>query len=447
MITRPHPGRRWALILTAVVLVVGGLGALAIRATRSTVSAMSEAGPAVPMARVTKGALDLAIHMTGELRASGQQAITAPPVGGSLRVLTLVDSGSVVKKGDVIISFDPADQRYAIEQAQSELQEAEQNILKRRADIGAQNASDQVALLTARFNVRRAELDAAVDKDLIPANDYQIRQVSLQEARRALEQTEQDVKARTTVNSAGLSVLEETRVKAQMAADRARQNMEMLEIKSPIDGVVSVRDNMDSTTVFFSGMTLPPYRVGDLVNPGRPVIDIFDVSGMEIRSTVNELDRVNLSVGQKVTVTSDSIAGLELTATVRAISGLGQQQRNLGPLRRFDVTVALDTADPRLQPGTSVALTVAGPRIDNVLVVPRQAVFEREGKTMVYVKTATGFEPRDVKVAHRGESRAAIEGVDDGTEVALVRPDDVPGEATGSATAGGPAATGPAVAR
>jgi HlyD family secretion protein len=354
----------------------------------------------------------------------------------------VVDSGSTVQKDDVILSFDPADQRYALEQALSELQEAEQSILKRRADIGAQNASDQVALLTARFNVRRAELDAAVDKSLIPANEHQIRQVSLQEARRTLEQTEQDVKARATVNSAGLSVLEETRMKAQVAADRARQNMEMLQIKAPIHGVVSVRDNMDSATVFFSGMTLPSYRVGDLVSPGRPVLDIFDVAGMEIRSFVNELDRVNLSVGQKVAVTSDSIAGLELPATVRAISGLGQPQRNLGPLRRFDVTIALDKADPRLQPGTSVALSVTGPRIDDVLIVPRQAIFEREGRTMLYVKTATGFEARDVKVAHRGESRAAIEGVDDGTEVALIRPDGAPGE-----PARGTPASGPVVAR
>ena len=70
--------------------------------------------------------------------------------------------------------------------------------------------------------------------------------------------------------------------------------------------------------------------------------------------------------------------------------------------------------------------------------MPRQAVFEREGRTMVYVKTAAGFESRDVKVTHRGESRAAIEGVDDGTEVALIRPDDVTDEPAGGAPAGGP---------
>jgi hypothetical protein len=111
-------------------------------------------------------------------------------------------------------------------------------------------------------------------------------------------------------------------------------------------------------------------------------------------------------------------------------------------LRRFDVTIALDQADRRLLPGTSVALRVAGPRLDEVLVIPRQAIFEREGRTMVYVKAAGGFEARDVKVAHRGESRAAIEGVDDGAEVALIRPDDAP-----DTPANGTPSSGPVVAR
>lgn len=439
MISRPRPPWRHPLLIAAVVLLLAGGTILLLRATRATVSAMGDGAPVIPTTRVARETLTLPVHLTGELRAGGQLAISAPPVGTSLRILSLVDSGARVKAGDVILSFDPADQLYALEQAQSELDEAEQNILKRRADIGAQEASDQVALLTAQFNVRRAELDAAVDRDLIPANDYQIRQVSLEEAKRSLAQTEQDVKARTTVNSAGLSVLQESRMKAQMALDRARQNMQMLEVKAPVDGVVSVRDNLDSTTVIFSGMTLPPYRVGDLVSPGRPVLDIFDVSGMEIRGAVNEQERVNIEVGRKVRVSSDSLGGGEWPAAVRSISGLGQLQRQYGPLRRFDVLVALDKPDPRLLPGTSVKLEVEGPTVDDALVLPRQAIFEREGKTLVFVRTAAGFEPREVKVLHRGESRAAIEGADAGAEVALIAPDGA-----GSATGTGPTTTPPA---
>ncbi len=433
MAGQPLGRRRWIRGLAAVLVVI--VAAAGIQAARSALTAVAEAPALTPTARVEQGSLEITIHMRGDVRAGRQQAITAPPTGGSLRILQMVDSGQVVDEGDLLVAFDPADQLYNLEQAESELREAEQTIIKRRAEIDAQTAADEVALLTARFNVRRAELDARVDEDLIPANDYRIRQVSLDEARRTLAQTEQDVEARTTVNSASLSVLEETRAKAQLAADRARQNLQMLEVRAPMAGVVAVRENLDSTNVFYSGMTLPPYRVGDLVNAGRPLIDLFDMSGLEIRGTVSELDRVNLATGQPVAVTSSGVPGVTFPATIQAVSNMSQPaQRYAGPLRRFDVTVRLDEPDTRLHPGAVVELEVAGPRIESVLVLPRQAIFEEDGRSISYVRTGESFEPRDVKVVHRGEVDVAVEGLEAGTEVALVRPPGVmPGSSIGSA--------------
>jgi multidrug resistance efflux pump len=434
-------GRR--LMLIAAVVVVAA-GAVAVGMMRTRLAGMTETGPAVPTARATRSSLELATHMKGDLRAARQQTIMAPSVGGALRVLNLIDAGTMVAEGDVIVAFDPADQQHALEQAESEVLEAEQEIIKRRADTESQTAQDKVALLNARSDVRRAELDASIEQDLIPANEYKIRQAALVEARRALAQTEQDVEARAAVNKAGLSVLEERRTKANMSADRSRQNIESLVIKAPMSGVVSIRDNRDASGgFFFSGMTLPPYRVGDTVNPGAQVLDVFDMSGMEIRSMVNEQDRANIEVGQTVEVTSNAAPGVDLAAKVSNVSGLGRADRRAGPLRLFEVTLKLDRPDPRLLPGTSVDLVVTGRTIEDLLVLPRQAVFERDGKPIVFERTGPGFEPREVKVLHRTESRVAIEGVPEGGEVALIDPDSAarpssPAQPATSPSPGGP---------
>ena len=55
--------------------------------------------------------------------------------------------------------------------------------------------------------------------------------------------------------------------------------------------------------------------------------------------------------------------------------------------------------------------------------MPRQAVFQKNANTYVYVKTGDRFERREVKVVQRTESRAALEGLAEGTIVALVDPD------------------------
>ena len=220
---------------------------------------------------------------------------------------------------------------------------------------------------------------------------------------------------------------EEARTKARLAAQRARQNIESLVVKSPMDGYIVARENRDANGgIFYSGMTLPEYRAGDNVFPGRPVADVFDLSQMDIRGKINEQQRVNVKPGQAATVQAAALPGATLTAKVTAVSGMAQSDlfgSSSGPLRDFDITLRLDKPDPRLRPGISVELVLAGTRVQNVLHVPRQAVFEKDGKPVVYVRAGDRFEARSVKPTQRTETRVAIEGVAEGAEVALVNPD------------------------
>jgi hypothetical protein len=61
--------------------------------------------------------------------------------------------------------------------------------------------------------------------------------------------------------------------------------------------------------------------------------------------------------------------------------------------------------------------------VADVLQVPLQAMRQKDGKPVVYVQTAGGFEPRPITVLHRTESRIALEGLEEGTNVALVDPE------------------------
>jgi multidrug efflux pump subunit AcrA (membrane-fusion protein) len=436
--------KRRVIVIAAVMILLVAAGAAAVM-TRSRMSAMAENAPVVPTVRLTKGSLQLTVHLRGDLRASKQQLMLAPAVGGALRILRIADAGQAVKEGDIVLEFDPADQEHALEQAESEVLEAEQEVIKRRADTEAATAQDKVTLLNAESDARRAELDASIEQDLIAGNEFKIRQAALIEAKRALAQTIQDVEARASANKAGLSVLEEKRAKAQMAADRAKQNIESLTIKAPLTGSVAVRENRDAAGGFsFSGMTLPPYRVGDTVNPGAQVMDVFDITGMEVRALVNEQDRANVEPGQTMQAVSNVVPGAALSAKVVSVSGLGRQDRQSGPLRQFEVTLQLDKPNPALLPGTSVQLTATGRKVDNVMLLPRQTVFEREGRPIVYERTATGFETREIKVLHRTESRVAIDGLSEGVEIALISPDSSGSSATKKPAAQPP---GPGMAR
>jgi multidrug resistance efflux pump len=425
-----------------VLWIIGGLAAAG---GLVTLGAVLKAGPAAarhaPTARVVRGSLKLDVWTTGEFRSTRVVSLAAPSAGGALRLIRLAETGAAVRKGDVVMEFDPAEQQFAYDQALTELAEADQQVIRRRAELAARTAQDQVGLLNARYLVRRAELDARMPERLIPANDFKKRALTLEEMKRRLLQTERDIVSNRTTRQAALTVVEQGRNRTRINADRARQIIDSLVVRSPIDGLVLVKENRDATGgVFFSGMSLPEYRPGDMVSSGRSILDVSDAADMEMKVRVNEQERTTLVVGQTATVRADGLPGMALAARITALSGVAIRSRDqAGPLRQFEVILRLDRPETRLRPGTTVRVTISGREVRDVLTVPRQAVFQRNGETMVYLRVGDGFEARVVRVTSQSESRTAIEDVAADAEVALVSPT----AAANAPTTGGGPASGP----
>ncbi len=407
----------WAV---AILLLAGAGAALTVALPKLPAS-----GNLTPTARAIRGPLKLTVHAIGELRAGRTMTLVTPSVGGMLRIVHMVPTGTPVKTGDVVMEFDPADQQYQLEQATTDLAEAEQVIVKMKADVAVQAAQDQVALLNARFDVRRAELDL-LGNEFTSAIQAEKNGLSLEEAKRRLAQLEEDVKSRAQTSRASLAVAEERRDRALMNKQRAEQTIENLVLKAPLDGVVMVKENRDASGgMFFFGMVLPEYREGDSVWGGRPVADVIESGRMEVRAKVNENDRSNLSEGQMADVFVDALPGRTFKARVGAVSGLanrGSVSETASINRQFDVTFTFASPDPAFKAGSSARVVIAGREIADALHVPRQAVFERNGKNFVFIKVDGRFDRRDVKVEHRTENRLAIGGLDEGAEVALIDP-------------------------
>jgi len=428
------------------------LGALAVAALAAAGASACDAagtstGRRVPTARVARATLKLDVWTTGQFKATRVVSLAAPSTGGGLRLIRLADTGTAVKAGDVVMEFDPAEQQYALEQAMTELAEAEQTVIISQASIKTQVAGDEVGLLNARYAVRRADLDAKTPEHLLPGNDYKKRQLTLEEVKRRLTQAERDIVSRRVNREAGLSIQEESRNRSKINADRAQSIIDSLVVRAPIDGLVLVRENRDATGgVFFSGMSLPEYRLGDTIPPGRSIVDVSDTANMEITARVNEQERTMLVVGQPAIVRAHALPGQRLAATITALSGVAVRTRDqAGPLRQFEATLRLDRPDTRLRPGTTVRLTIQGKELPNALTVPRQAVFQQDGRSVVYLRRSDGFEPLTVTVVGQSESRTAIEGIEDGAEIALINPI----ASASSSTAGskpGPAAAAPSPA-
>ncbi|HVH85950.1 MAG TPA: HlyD family efflux transporter periplasmic adaptor subunit [Terriglobales bacterium] len=404
-------------ILVLLVAVLIGKGAL------SAARSFSSPEKPVPTARVERGDVQVDVFTSGELRAPHSISLIAPSVNGTLQIVSMLSTGSAVKPGDVVVQFDPSEQEYNFEQSESQLRQAEQDIIKAKADAAVQAAQDETDLLKARFDVRRAQLEVGRN-ELVSTIDAQKNNLALEEATRKLAQLEQDVKSRASSGEAGIKVLEEKRNAARLAMQVAKHNMENMTLKSTIEGLVAAKENRDASGgFFFSGMILPEYRAGDLVQSGRVLADVLDINQMEVQAKVSETDRSNIAPNESAEVHIDAHPGEVLPAKVKTVAGLASRDFWSGNSQaKFPATFQLEQNSPDLRPGISALVKVHGVRLSNVLYLPSQSLFDKDGKPVVYVKHGNDFEAATVKVKYRTESRIVVEGLAEGTEVALVNP-------------------------
>jgi HlyD family secretion protein len=402
-----------------VVLACGGVGNSCRQAT-----VLATEGD-IPTAQVKDVDMQLKVFTTGALSTSQSRAITAPPIGGgTLQIVTLARAGQQVHSGEVVLEFDPSQQEYNLGQNRSDLLQAEQEIVKAKADAAVQTAEDQTALLKAKYAVRRAELEVSKNEIVSPI-DAQKNQLGLDEAKRALAQLQVDIQSHSASNQAALAISLEKQHKAHLAMDQAELNIKNMHITAPIDGLVVIHGNRDSTGGFFmDGMTLPDYHVGDQVNPGSSIAEVIDISHLEISAQVNETDRVNLKTGQTVEIKVDALPGEAFSGKLQTVGGSSSHEFwDDNAAHKFDVAIQLDKSDARLRPGFAVRMSILGDHLAHAVSIPGEAIFDHDGKKIVYCKRSHGFEMQEVKVRAISEGRAILDGVTPGTVVALVNPE------------------------
>lgn len=413
---RTRRGIAWAVVAVVLCAVVG-----VVAAVRR--AAPAAAGDELPTTRVKRGDLDMNVLAEGQLNANHTEMLMAPAIGGgSLQLTHLLHTGTAVKKGDLVMEFDPSEQLYKVEQNRSELLQAEEEITKAKADAEVTAAQDKVALLKARYDVRRAELDVQKN-ELVSSIDARKNDLALEQAKRVLAELEQDVKSRSESGKATILLAEEKRNKSKLAMDQAQQNIAKMSVTAPIDGLIAIEKNEDSAGGFFFGQMLPEYHEGDQVEAGRRVGQVIDPKEMEVAAKVGELERNSIKVGQPVEVRLEALPGSVFHGTVKTLGGMNNRmfwEPDTGA--RFQVTVTLTDKDASLRPGLTARVIIHGDPRKDVLYIPRQALFLKDSKRVVFTRSGSGFEPHEVKIVSENESRAAIEGLKAGTEVALIDP-------------------------
>ena len=296
---------------------------------------------ALPTAKARFGDVVIKAYTRGELRAARSVTLVAPNLFSTVQVTRIAPMGSFAHEKDLVVEFDDSERRAQLEETQLEVDQTDESIKQSEADLAIRNNQDQVDLLKAKFAVRRAELEVK-QNPLLAEIDRKKNLLALDEAKRRLVQLESDIKSRQEQAEAQIDSLREARRRSLIDVVREKQRIAQSKMLAPMAGLVAVRQNR-AQDFFFPGMQIPDIHEGDTLRPGIPVVDILDLSELEVLARVGELDRANLHEGQEVSITLDAVPDQKFRGTIKSMSGMASSAVFSGdPSKKFDVVFGID---------------------------------------------------------------------------------------------------------
>ena len=409
-----------AVLLAAVICFAG------VRMSGPHANAAAFSAPAgIPTAVAAKGDLVDTVELRGEIRAARAVSLKAPSNAGDILITKLAKNGSLVHKGEVVITFDTATLQTTLDQRRSDLKQAAAQVEDARAQARLTEQQDQTDLLQAKYDLEKAKLEAS-KAEILSVIDGEEKKLAVADAEQHLKQVQTKLTSDQQGAQANIMSLDQKRAKALRDVKLYEDRLAAMVVTAPVDGTMDLQPNWRAGG---NGNSAPEFKEGDRAWAGAEVAELPDLTTLQLNARVDESDRGKIETGNALTARVDAVPDKEFDGRVSNISPLAKMDYSQGwpPQKNFEMWMQLDHPDPRLRPGMSTSDRIVVNRIPSVTSVPKSAVFAKNGRTVVYVteggKNADKFSERIVSIGHRGGGQIEIlSGVTAGERVALKDP-------------------------
>src|SRR5579862_9849479 len=374
----------------------------------------------VAVARVRRGDFIISVKNRGEIRSTRSITLTAPQVPDP-RIVKLAESGKPVKKGDVVVEFDPVQQEQNYIEKSTSVRTADGEIVQTQATHKIENEMDNMNLMSAEYNVERAKLEASKAEILSEIEGAKDR-IDVGVSEGELGQVKTAIQSRKISHSADRERLDQKKDKAVRDTDLAKGYLSKMVIRAPNDGIVNILPNFRAGGSF--GQSPPPFKEGDRVWTGAAIAEIPDLSEMRVELKLEEVERGKIKLGEPVQVRVDAVPEKEFDADMDWISPIAQLVfRTWPPEKLFPARATLKKLDPRLRPGMSATAEIIVDKEPNVLLIPARASFQKNGKPTVYIQKGQQFLTRTIAVGRRNDDDLVVlSGLKEGELVTLENP-------------------------
>lgn len=367
----------------------------------------------VASGEVQKGEFIVSIKAKGELKAKNSQSVTVPRSSSfNIQIVRLAPEGSLVKAGDFLVQFDPTQAQQKLDEKQNALKNALAELESQKASIASNMAQIESNLQTERYSHEQAKLRFEQMQYEAEAKRRE-QEINLRKAELSLKQAEEKITAQKKIDAANLNKAQLQVERAKLELGEAQREFDSLTLTAPIDGLVVYKE-------IWGPSGAAKVKVGDTPWRGQEVIEIPDLSVMQVKASINEVEVSKVAKGQQVLIKLDALPEPTFHGTVAQIATLASRKRNSN-VKEFEVMVLIDGSDPRLKPGMSASVEIVTDRLTDATYIPLESVFEKDGKTIVYPAGST--KPVQVEVGQKNADFIVVtSGLKAGQKISLRDP-------------------------
>ncbi len=332
--------------------------------------------------KATTGLFEVVVTVTGELKAQNSEDIEAPAElrGRSFRISDvkiqdLIPEGTVVDSGAYVATLDRSALSNRLKEIEDELEKSQQAYLKTQLDTTLNLRELRNSLVNLKFEMEEKQIVVDQSKFEPPATQRQA-QINLDKSERSYKQAMYNYNLKREQSEASMK---EVKINLDKQKREKQDMMDILSkfvIKAPKPGMV----------IYYREWSGQKRKVGSTVSPwDLTVATLPDLSVMNSKTYVNEIDVSKVKKGQKVRIGVDAFPEKKYNGEVFEVANIGEQLPNTDA-KVFEVAIRVDGFDPILRPSMTTSNQVVTNTYDSVMFLPLETIHAEDSLSFVYTK-------------------------------------------------------------
>jgi len=386
------------IIISAAVLATVLVGYFVVRGSKPGTTADI-------LSVVKKGDFKVEIETTGELEAKNSVKILGPSGLRTFQIWQvniqkIIDEGTLVKKGDWVATLDRSEFQTKFSQKQIELEKANSKFIQTQLDTTLIMRQSRDELINLRYTVEEKDIIRQQSKFEPPATIKQT-EIDWDKARRAYQQAMDNYKIKRNQNSEKMNEVGAELRKVKNEFDGMTQVMQTFDVKAPEDGMV----------IYEKGWDGKPIKAGSQVSVWEPTVATLpDLTKMQSKTFVNEVDIRKIKAGQRVEVGLDAYPDKKLKGKVVHVANVGEQRPN-ADAKVFEVLVEIDGTDAALRPSMTTSNKIVASEVKEALYIPLECLHsDHDTVTYVFKQKGSSTIKQEVILGETNSNEAIILG-------------------------------------